>query len=210
MNYYLAVILAGFLLGSMPWGLWMGHLLGKGDIRNLGSGNLGATNVYRTMGPWAALLVLLLDAGKGWIATAIVPGLLPGSESWPYLRLVGGLAAMTGHILTPFASFKGGKGVATSLGVFIGLAPIPTAISFGAFVVFVAATGFVSLGSMIAAVVLPLAIYLTRATVQHQWGAVLVLAVISATLILVRHRSNLKRLMAGTESPLWKKKGPKA
>ena len=111
MNYYLAVILAGFLLGSMPWGLWMGYLLGKGDIRKTGSGNLGATNVYRAMGPWAALLVLLLDAGKGWLAAVMVPTLLPGSESWPYLRLVGGLSAMTGHILTPFASFKGGKGV---------------------------------------------------------------------------------------------------
>ena len=209
MNYYLAVILAGFLLGSMPWGLWMGYLLGKGDIRKIGSGNLGATNVYRAMGPWVAFLVLVLDAGKGWLAAVLVPSLLPGSESWPYLRLVGGLSAMTGHILTPFASFKGGKGVATSLGIFIGLAPIPMAISFGFFVLFVAVSGFVSLGSIIAALVLPVAIFLMRATVHRQWGAVMILAVIMATIIVVRHRANWKRLMAGTESPIWKR-GPKA
>jgi glycerol-3-phosphate acyltransferase PlsY len=208
MNYYLAMILAGYLLGSMPWGLWVGRLLGKGDIRTQGSGNLGATNVFRIMGPAPGVLVLLLDAGKGYLATAVLPALLPGSEGYPYLRLVGGLAAVAGHILTPFASFRGGKGVATSLGVFLGLAPVPTAISFGVWILFVAASGFVSLASIIAAIVLPLAIYLTRATVHHQWPAVLVLALLIAGIIAVRHRANVRRLLAGTESSLWKK-GPR-
>jgi glycerol-3-phosphate acyltransferase PlsY len=205
MNYYLAVILAGFLAGSLPWGLWMGWVVKRQDIRKLGSGNLGATNVFRQVGWFAGLIILLLDAGKGYLATAIVPGLLPGSEHYPYLRLVGGLAAVTGHVLTPFASFKGGKGVATSLGVFLGLAPLATALSFGVWMIFVALSGIVSLGSIVAALVLPVAVYLTRATVRTHWEAVLLLAVVIATLIWVRHRTNFKRLLNGTETSLWKK-----
>jgi len=205
MNYYLAVLLAGFLLGSLPWGLWVGWIIKRQDIRTLGSGNLGATNVFRQVGPWAGLLVLLLDAGKGYLATAVVPALLPGAENVPYLKLVGGLAAVTGHVLTPFANFRGGKGVATTLGVFIGLAPVATAMSFGVWALFVALSGIVSLGSVVAALVLPLAVYLTRATVRNHWEAVLVLAVLLTLIIWVRHRANLKRLMAGTETSLWRK-----
>lgn len=207
MNYYLAQLLGGFLVGSLPWGLWMGWIVKKKDIRTLGSGNLGATNVFRQVGWFAGLLVLLLDAGKGYLATTIIPTLLPGSENYPYLRLVGGLAAVTGHVLTPFASFRGGKGVATSLGVFLGLAPLATALSFGVWMLFVAISGIVSLGSVVAALVLPLAVYLTRATVRNHWEAVLVLAFLLTLIIWVRHRANLKRLMNGTEASLWKKGG---
>jgi acyl phosphate:glycerol-3-phosphate acyltransferase len=207
MNYYLAQLLAGFLVGSLPWGLWMGWIVKKKDIRTLGSGNLGATNVFRQVGWFAGLIVLLLDAGKGYLATTIIPTLLPGSENYPYLRLVGGLAAVTGHVLTPFASFRGGKGVATSLGVFLGLAPLATALSFGVWMVFVAISGIVSLGSVVAALVLPLAVYLTRATVRNHWEAVLVLALLLTLIIWIRHRANLKRLMNGTEASLWKKGG---
>jgi glycerol-3-phosphate acyltransferase PlsY len=207
MNYYIAVAIAGFLAGSLPWGLWMGWVVKRQDIRKLGSGNLGATNVFRQVGWFAGLVVLLLDAGKGYLATAVFPGLLPGSEHFPYLKLVGGLAAVTGHVLTPFASFRGGKGVATSLGVFLGLAPLATALSFGVWMIFVALSGIVSLGSVVAALVLPLAVYLTRATVRSGWEAVLILAFVIALLIWVRHRANLRRLMNGTEASLWKKGG---
>lgn len=207
MNYYLAVILAGFLAGSLPWGLWMGWLVKRQDIRTLGSGNLGATNVFRQVGWFAGLIILFLDAGKGYFATAIVPGLLPGAEHYPYLRLVGGLAAVTGHVLTPFANFRGGKGVATSLGVFLGLAPLATALSFGVWAVFVAISGIVSLGSITAALVLPVAVYFTRATVRNHWEAVLVLAIVLTLIIWVRHRANVKRLLNGTEASLWRKEG---
>jgi glycerol-3-phosphate acyltransferase PlsY len=205
MNYYLAVILAGFLVGSLPWGLWMGWIIKRQDIRNLGSGNLGATNVFRQMGPWAGLLVLLLDSAKGYVATAIFPGLLPGAEHYPYLRLVGGLAAVTGHILTPFASFRGGKGVATSLGVFLGLAPLAAGMSFGVWILFVALSGIVSLASIIAALILPVAIYLTRATVRNQWEAVLVLALFLMIIVFIRHKTNFRRLLNGTEKSLWRR-----
>jgi glycerol-3-phosphate acyltransferase PlsY len=209
MNYYLAVLLAGFLLGSMPWGLWMGHLLGKGDIRKSGSGNLGATNVFRTIGPVPGLLVFFLDAGKGYLATAVLPALLPGSDAYPYLKLVAGLAAFVGHIVTPFASFRGGKGVATSLGVFLGLAPVPTAVSFGIWILFVALSGIVSLASLVAALMLPVTVYLLRATVQSQWPAVLLLALLVTLGIWFRHRANFRRLLSGTERSFWRK-GPKS
>lgn len=205
MNYYLAVILAGFLAGSLPWGLWVARFLGRVDIRSHGSGNPGATNVFRVLGPGPGLLVFFLDAGKGFVATAIVPALLPGAEGYPYLRLIGGLAAVAGHVFSPFASFKGGKGVATSAGVFLGLAPLAAALSIGVWALFVAISGIVSLGSVVAALVLPAAVYLTRATVRHQWPAVLVLAVLIAVIIWVRHRSNLRRILSGTESSFWRK-----
>lgn len=207
MNYYLAAILGGFLVGSLPWGLWIGWLVRRQDIRTLGSGNLGATNVFRNVGALPGLLVFALDVGKGYAAAAILPGLLPGSEAHPYLRLAGGLAAVAGHVFTPFASFRGGKGVATSSGVFLGLAPLATGLSFGVWVVFVAVSGIVSLGSVVAALVLPVAVYLTRATVRHHWEAVLILALLLTLIIWVRHRTNLRRLMNGTETSLWKKAG---
>lgn len=209
MNYYIAVILAGFLLGSMPWGLWMGHLFGKGDIRKSGSGNLGATNVFRTIGPVAGLLVFVLDAGKGYLATGVLPALLPGSEAYPYLKLVAGLSAFVGHIFTPFASFRGGKGVATTLGVFLGVAPVPTAISFGVWIVFVALSGIVSLASLVASLVLPFSVYLTRGTVPTHWPAVLLLAGLITLGIWIRHRANFRRLLTGTEKSLWRR-GPKS
>lgn len=209
MNYYLAVVLAGFLAGSLPWGLWLGRLLGKVDIRSHGSGNPGATNVFRVLGPGPGLLVLALDAGKGYFATALFPALLPGSESYPYLRLIGGLAAVAGHVFSPFAAFKGGKGVATSAGVFLGLAPLAAGMSIGIWALFVAISGIVSLGSIVAALALPAAVYLTRATVRHQWPAVLVLALLITIIICVRHRSNLKRLLTGTERSFWRKGSPR-
>jgi glycerol-3-phosphate acyltransferase PlsY len=205
MNYYLAAVLAGFLIGSLPWGLWIGRLATGRDVRSLGSGNLGATNVFRSIGPLWGILVLLLDAGKGYMATAIFPSLLPGHETYPYLRLIGGLAAVAGHVLTPFASFKGGKGVATTCGVFLGLAPLATGMSFGVWAVFVAASGIVSLASMVAALVLPVAVYVTRATVRNHWEAVLILSLVLSLIIWVRHRSNLRRLMNGTEKSLWRR-----
>ncbi len=205
MNYYVAVALAGFLAGSLPWGLWIGHLVLGKDLRSLGSGNTGATNAFRTMGPVIGILVFLLDAGKGYAATAVLPGLLPGSEAVPYLKLVGGLAAVVGHVFTPFASFRGGKGVATSAGVFFGLAPLAAGLSIGVWAVFVLFSGIVSLASMIAVTVLPVAVYLTRASVRNQWESVLVLAFLLAAFIWIRHRANLKRLMNGTETSLYRK-----
>lgn len=204
-NYYLAILIAGFLLGSMPWGLWIGLLVRRVDVRTLGSGNLGATNVFRTIGPFWGVLALLLDAGKGYLAAGLLPALLPGAGEYPYLRLLGGLAAVAGHVFSPFAGFKGGKGVATSAGVFLGLAPLATALSFGVFMILVAVSGFVSLGSLLAALVLPLAVYLTRGTLRIQWEAVLVLSMLIMATIWIRHKTNVRRLLEGTESSVWKK-----
>lgn len=208
-NYYLAALLAGFLLGAMPWGLWIGFLVRRVDVRTLGSGNMGATNVFRSIGPFWGVLALLLDAFKGYAAAALLPGILGGAEAYPYIRLLGGLAAVAGHVFSPFAGFRGGKGVATSAGVFLGLAPLATALAFGVFMVLVAFSGFVSLGSLLASLALPLAIYLTRHTLPGQaWVPVLLLSVILSALIWVRHRANMRRLLAGTEASFWKKRQP--
>lgn len=205
-NYYLVALLAGFFLGAMPWGLWIGLLVRRVDVRTLGSGNMGATNVFRSIGPFWGVLALLLDAFKGYAAAALIPGLLPGGESYPYIRLLGGLAAVAGHVFSPFAGFRGGKGVATSAGVFVGLAPLATAFAFGVFMLFVALSGFVSLGSLLASIALPLAIYLTRHTMPGQrWVPVLALSLVLSAVIWLRHRANMRRLLSGTESSFWKK-----
>jgi acyl phosphate:glycerol-3-phosphate acyltransferase len=216
MRWILAVLCA-FLLGSLPWGLWLGRLLRGVDIRRHGSGNLGAANVYRVLGPGLGITVLLLDAGKGvaaiFLARAILHSGLPAGADggaggatgagfqpvdWPGLLALA--AAVLGHSFTPFAGFRGGKGAATAAGAWGVVAPLPLAIAIGAWVVMIAIGRIVSLASVIAAVVLPIATWLLR---PRPWADPLAwLSVVTAVLIVTRHRSNLRRLAAGTELPL--------
>jgi glycerol-3-phosphate acyltransferase PlsY len=214
---WILVVLCAFLLGSLPWGLWLGRLLRHVDIRRHGSGNLGAANVYRVLGPRLGITVLLLDAGKGvaavFLARAVFHSGLPvGSEGgaggpagagfqpvdWPGLLALA--AAVLGHSFTPFAGFRGGKGAATAAGAWGVVAPLPLAITLGVWVVILAVGRIVSLASVIAAAVLPIATWLLR---PRPWTDPLAwLSVVTAVLIVARHRSNLARLAAGTERPL--------
>ncbi len=183
-------ILIGYALGSLPIGYLVAQLRAGGiDLRRVGSGNVGATNVYRTAGLSAAIAAMCADIAKGAAAVLIAGG---GSDA-----VAAGVAAVVGHVYPIWLQFKGGKGVATASGVFGVLMPIPTLVAAAAFLLVVARTRFVSLGSMVATIVLPIAGWMTPGAPAVDIGATIV-----AVLILFRHRSNLARLLSRTEQAL--------
>ncbi len=193
-------IAIGYLCGSLPWGLWLGRALRGGDVRTLGSGNLGATNVYRSLGPGIGIATLALDLAKGALPVWLLPGSalgahFPGGPEW--CRITVGLAAIAGHLWTLFARFRGGKGVATTTGVLLALSPP----AFAAFVVvFVAAVGltrFISVGSMLGAV----AFAVTLGWLHGPLSPVALFGALVAALVIARHRENIGRLMRGEERP---------
>jgi glycerol-3-phosphate acyltransferase PlsY len=185
----LPAILIGYAVGSLP----IGYLLAQGasgvDLRRVGSGNVGAANVYRTGGLRLAIAVMLADLAKG--AGAVM---LAGSGA---VAVAAGVAAVVGHIYPVWLGFKGGKGVATASGVFVVLAPWPTVIAAAAFAVTVASTRYVSLGSMVATLLLPVIEWSMPGPRSVDIGVLLV-----AALILFRHRGNLARLWSRTERAL--------
>jgi glycerol-3-phosphate acyltransferase PlsY len=197
----LAAVLTAYLLGSLTWSLWVGKARGV-DIRRHGSGNLGATNVYRVLGWKLGILVLLLDIGKGTAAVAVARALHPGGV----LPVVAALAAVVGHMLTPFSRFRGGKGVATGLGVFLGLAPVPAFLAFLVWGATLALCGWVSVASCVAASLLPVFLILFRDALGARYPGTLALGILVALLVLVRHRANWGRLARGAEQAIWEKR----
>jgi glycerol-3-phosphate acyltransferase PlsY len=186
-----AAALAGFLLGAIPFGLLLGFAAGKGDLRRVGSGNIGATNALRAGGPVLGLATLLLDAGKGFAAVW-----LGHSLAGPDGALLGGLAAFLGHLFSPFLGFRGGKGVATMLGVAVALAP-HTGLAFAAvWIAAVALTRISSAGGLAASAAAPVAAW----ALGEPWAALALAAM--AALVWWRHRANIERLRAGTEPRL--------
>jgi acyl phosphate:glycerol-3-phosphate acyltransferase len=186
--------LVGFALGSIPFSWILARLVGGVDIRAVGSGNVGATNVARSLGWWAGGTALLLDAAKGAAAVLLAPHLAgdaAGASLWA------GGAAILGHMFSPLLAFRGGKGVATGAGVFAVLSPAPTGIAIGLFAATVLITRMISAGSIVAAVALPAA----SLGLEAGRGVTLLAAGVGA-LVIVRHRSNLARILAGTESRL--------
>ncbi|HUZ73195.1 MAG TPA: glycerol-3-phosphate 1-O-acyltransferase PlsY [Stellaceae bacterium] len=183
------VVVLAFLVGSVPFGLVFTRLAGLGDIRAIGSGNIGATNVLRTGNKAVAALTLLCDAGKGALAVAVASRL--GAET----EAVAAFAVVVGHVFPPWLGFNGGKGVATAGGVLLALA-LPVGLAVGAtWLAVAAATRYSSLAAMAAAVLAPLyALLLTGAGLRT--AAVLAVAL----LVLLRHRSNMLRLLRGEES----------
>ena len=199
----------GYLSGSLPWGLWLGRAMRGVDVRTLGSKNLGATNVYRSLGPAVGVPVLLLDVAKGALPTWLGPGLaacaaFPGGPEW--CRLAVAAAAVLGHMFTVFAGFRGGKGVATSAGVLLALSPAAFAASLIVFVVTVALSRYISLGSMLGATACAITLGLTHAggfrSPTFVFGALLAAAVI------VRHKDNIARLARGEERRFSFKRSP--
>jgi glycerol-3-phosphate acyltransferase PlsY len=179
-----------YLIGSIPTGLLLGKAYGI-DVRNEGSGNIGATNLYRTVGRKVGIITLIGDCLKG-----LLPVLLVSYSSLPHeFAAWVGLAAFCGHVYSVFLKFKGGKGVATALGVFLALAPLAVAIAIALFAVLMFMWRYVSLGSISAAAAMPLAVFFLggNSTVT---GVTLVIAAI----VIFRHRENIGRLMAGTEN----------
>lgn len=196
--YRIILALAGgYLLGSIPSATWISRLFYKVDITKVGSGNPGMTNVLRTLGWKPAVPVALLDAGKG-LAAAWLGGALTGSLAW---SLAAGVAAVLGHSFTCFARFRGGKGVLTGFGVFVFFAPWSALAAFLTWAAAVAIWRFVSLGSILAALVLPLAMGAEIAMGgRREMIPVLYVAVLVCGFVIYRHRANLVRLAKGTES----------
>ena len=192
-----AALLAAYLLGSTPFAYFAGRALRGIDLRQHGSGNLGATNVYRTLGAAAAIVVLLLDALKGAVPVLAFPSLAQVTGVWWPVAF--GVAAIVGHVRPYAGLFKGGgKGVATASGVFAALAPVPFLGAFGTFVVVVAATRYVSLGSMLGAAALATTV-VVREGASSPLGLVSVLV---AAFVVWTHRANIGRLRRGEESRL--------
>jgi acyl phosphate:glycerol-3-phosphate acyltransferase len=187
-------VLASYLFGAIPTSFLVSRLFGKIDLRQHGSGNLGATNLYRVLGWRYALPVALFDIAKGTIP---VLGFAPLVSDSQVFALACGIAAIAGHVFSVFVHFKGGKGVATAAGVMLGLTPVALTVCAAVWALLVLLTGYVSLGSIAAAAVLPLAVYLLERPVSAE--LIWVDAAVAAGVILL-HRRNIQRLLSGTEN----------
>jgi glycerol-3-phosphate acyltransferase PlsY len=190
----LAIVIA-YLLGSIPFGYIIVRLKTGSDIRVAGSGNIGATNVLRTTGRAAGIITLLLDFAKGYLAVWLASQLAGGDPNW---TSVAAIAVLLGHAYPVFLGFKGGKAVASTLGAFLFLAPTAIAAVTLVFVVTVALTRYISLGSVLAAGLFPLAVWL----IAHPPFPVIYASVFAGAFIVYRHRDNVRRLHDGTEHVL--------
>lgn len=187
----LTILLAtAYLLGSIPTGLLLGKAYGI-DVRNEGSGNIGATNLYRTVGRKVGIITLIGDCLKGLIPVLVVKFSNMPVEFAAWV----GLAAFCGHVFSVFLKFKGGKGVATALGVFLALAPAAVGIAVGVFVVLMIVWRYVSLGSIMAAVTMPIVVHLL-----HGGRVMVLVTLIIALIVVIKHHTNIRRLLDGTEN----------
>ena len=206
------VLLLSYLLGSIPTALLVGKARGV-DLRQHGSGSVGATNAMRVLGKGPGLFVFLFDVLKGLAATRLVSGIrlgggLPGwlgpdADAW--VMMLAGAAAMLGHVYTVsgrvfYGSWKGGKGVATGAGMLLGIVPIAIGLAFGLWILIVAVTRYVSLGSILGALSLPITVLVQRALGQDVPTPFLIFTLVVPLFILYTHRANVKRLLKGTES----------
>lgn len=194
MNPVLLTLVA-YLVGATPTSYWVGKRVYGVDLRTVGSGNLGATNTYRTFGLGAAAPVMVIDVLKGWAPVALFPLLHDGSAG-PW-AVAYGAAAILGHVFSFWVGFRGGKGVATSTGVFLALAPWAVAVGLAIWLAAVLATRYVSLGSVLAAAALPASVALTP---HRGGGEVIAFAAALALFVIWAHRANLGRLMRGEEN----------
>ena len=197
-----AIAVGSYLLGSIPFGYILVRIFQGVDVRSIGSGNIGATNVARTGGKGLAIATLLLDAFKGWLPVflvltlTVIPAFGPGQRHT--LATLAALFAVLGHMFPVWLGFKGGKGVATGLGVFLALAPKAVLIALVLFLAIVVFTRYVSLGSIVAAAAFPVALWwMERDTFP---APALLMCAAVALLVIFRHHQNIGRLWAGTES----------
>jgi acyl phosphate:glycerol-3-phosphate acyltransferase len=191
-----AIVLGAFIIGAIPFAFLLGKVLGGVDIRKVGSGNVGATNLARTLGLGKGIAGLLLDAAKG-VAAVLIARFAAGSGGGSLLELLAGGASILGHMYTPFLGFRGGKGVATGAGVFGALSPAALLVAIAVFILALALTRIVSLASMLAALSLPIAVILV-----HGGGSTALAALLIGALVIARHRENLVRIVHGDEARL--------
>ncbi|MFN7139798.1 MAG: glycerol-3-phosphate 1-O-acyltransferase PlsY [Limisphaerales bacterium] len=205
---YIAVAIAAYLLGSIPTGYLVAKAKGI-DIRSVGSGNIGATNVFRILGKKAGIFVLTVDALKGFVAAWLLPIIAvrfhPDAETsaalFEWLRIVAGISAILGHNYTCWLNFKGGKGIATSAGVLIALFPQAFVVCLVVWIVVFLVSKYVSLASILAAACLPFAAWFFQSSTR-----MIVVAVLMGGLAIYKHKANIQRLMNGTENRFGKKK----
>jgi len=201
---YILTALGAYLLGSIPTGFLVAKAKGI-DIRSVGSGNIGATNAMRVLGKPAGIFVLVMDALKGYAAVWLASVLLQQSNvqaDLETLRVIAGIGAVLGHNYTCWLKFKGGKGIATTAGVYLALAPWALLAALGVFILALLATRIVSVTSMSAAVALPVAVWVLT---PHNYFLGIVTTALGA-LAIYKHKSNIQRLIAGTENRLGQKK----
>ncbi len=206
------IAVLSYLVGSIPTSIIVARKVRGIDIRQHGSGNAGGTNVIRVLGWKAGLLVIALDIAKGLIATMLIArmmyGPIPFDNKTPFddftvVQIIAGCAAILGHIWTLFAGFRGGKGIATAGGMLIGIAPVEVAISFGVFAVVFLISHYVSLGSLSAAVAFPLSMFFRENVFLVEiegYNTLIFFSMGISLLIIYTHRSNIRRLLKGTEN----------
>lgn len=187
---YLIITILGYLIGSIPNGLIIGKRLYNVDLRQFGSKNIGATNAFRTLGLWPAFWIFLTDAAKGVIAVQLA-NMIVGT---PIALLIAGIASIAGHNWSVFLHFTGGRGVATGLGVIAVLVPKVTILIFLVWAVIVYATRYVSLASIVAAVLVPIFMIMMGDRIEF-----LYFGIIAALFVVVRHKPNIERLLKGQE-----------
>jgi glycerol-3-phosphate acyltransferase PlsY len=208
---YVVTALLAYLLGSVPTGFLVAQAKGV-DIRAVGSGNIGATNVLRTLGKPAGIFVLFVDALKGWVAVVLVTrlallafGLGADGARLEVCQIIAALCAILGHNYTCWLHFKGGKGIATSAGVLLALVPWALIVIFIVWIVVFALTRYVSLGSLAASAALPFASWAT-----HESLTKVIVTGAMAALAIYKHKGNIQRLLNGTEPRFGQKKGEEA
>lgn len=198
------VIVVSYLSGAIPFSYVAGKVFGKIDLREHGSGNLGASNTFRFLGPKVAVAVMIADIAKGFLPVFYAP-VYGANHTLPdmWLMYIAGFFAVVGHMFSVFVGFRGGKGIATTAGVFLALAPVAFLVPFLVWLAVMIGVRIVSVASMAGAIVLPLSVYLMqRFDLVPADRSLLVLSCAITVVVLVKHRSNIKRLLAGTEPVL--------
>ncbi|MFZ4590644.1 MAG: glycerol-3-phosphate 1-O-acyltransferase PlsY [Ignavibacteria bacterium] len=219
MLYLVLLIISSYLVGAIPFALIVGQLFKGKDIRKYGSGNLGSTNAFRTLGIPYGILVQILDIGKGLFVVLVLANLmydnLPFSNMTPFdditlVKIIAGVSAVIGHTFSVFAGFKGGKGINTALGMLISLSPVETSVSAGFFILILLSSGYVSLGSIAASFVFPVTMFLREHLFKVEidgYKTLLFFSMAVSIFLIYNHRANIKRLLYGDENrfeKLWK------
>ena len=196
---HITLLIGAYLLGSIPTAVWIGKFFYRIDVREYGSGNAGATNTFRVLGKKAGIPVLLIDVLKGFAAVnlAYISDYVPHSNQFINLQLVLGIASLIGHIFPIFASFRGGKGIATLLGIVLAVHLFAALIAMGIFIIVLLISSYVSLSSMIAAVLFPvIVIVIFKETVP----SLVIFSILIAIMVLITHQKNIERLLRREES----------
>lgn len=195
------LIVAAYLLGSIPSSVWIGKMFYGIDVREHGSGNAGATNTFRVLGPKAGVPVLIIDIIKGFGAVKLVllTNMNPEGDAWVNFKIALAIAALLGHIFPLFVGFRGGKGVATLLGGAIAIAPVSAAVGVAIFIVVLASTRYVSLSSMLAGLSFPFSVLLLF---ESPAPSLVIFSVCVALLLIITHKKNIQRLLKKQESRL--------